>query len=93
MGIATDKNNRVFTSEMYPGRVQQFRYVTDAEAEQLRKDREEQREKKAGGNSSSIPLRLRPRSKLRARRASRVRGTLWSGHSCPLVPAVHKLRA
>ena len=34
VGIATDKNNRVFTSEMYPGRVQQFRYVTDAEAEQ-----------------------------------------------------------
>ena len=53
--IAIDKNNRVFTSEIYPGRVQQFRYVTDAEAEQLRKEREQQREKKAGGNSSSIP--------------------------------------
>ncbi len=38
--IAIDKNNRVFTSEIYPGRVQQFRYVTDAEAEQLRKERE-----------------------------------------------------
>jgi sugar lactone lactonase YvrE len=47
VGIATDKNNRVFTSEMYPGRVQQFRYVTDAEAEQARKDREEQRTRKA----------------------------------------------
>ena len=53
--IAIDKNNRVFTSEIYPGRVQQFRYVTDAEAEQLRKEREQQREKKAGGNSSSVP--------------------------------------
>lgn len=48
VGIAIDKNNRVFTSEIYPGRVQQFRYVTDSEADQLRKQREEQREKKAG---------------------------------------------
>jgi sugar lactone lactonase YvrE len=53
--IAIDKNNRVFTSEIYPGRVQQFRYVTDAEAEQLRKEREQQREKKVGGNSSLVP--------------------------------------
>src|SRR5579862_5884988 len=49
VSIAIDKNNRVFTSEIYPGRVQQFRYVTDAETEQLRKEREAQREKKAGG--------------------------------------------
>jgi DNA-binding beta-propeller fold protein YncE len=57
VGIATDKNNRVFTSEMYPGRVQQFRYVTDAEAEQLGKDREAQRLKKAGaGNKDSAPV-------------------------------------
>ena len=49
VGIAIDKNNRVFTSEIYPGRVQQFRYVTEAETEQLRKEREAQREKKAGG--------------------------------------------
>ena len=56
VGITTDKNNRVFTSEMYPGRVQQFRYVTDAEAEQLGKEREEQRLKKAGaGNKDSAP--------------------------------------
>jgi DNA-binding beta-propeller fold protein YncE len=56
VGIIADKNNRIFTSEMYPGRVQQFRYVTDAEAEQARKDREQQREKKAGvGNKGSTP--------------------------------------
>ena len=36
VSIAIDKNNRVFTSEIYPGRVQQFRYVTDAEAEQAK---------------------------------------------------------
>jgi sugar lactone lactonase YvrE len=56
VGIATDKNNRVFTSEIYPGRVQQFRYVTDAEAEQARKDREEQRAKKAAGNKEIVPV-------------------------------------
>jgi hypothetical protein len=46
--IAIDKNNRVFTSEIFPGRVQQFRYVTDAEADQLRKEKEAAREKRAG---------------------------------------------
>jgi sugar lactone lactonase YvrE len=54
-GIATDKNNRVFTSEIFPGRVQQFRYVTDGEAEQLNKDREAQRVKKAAGKES-VPV-------------------------------------
>ena len=55
-GIATDKNNRVFTSEIFPGRVQQFRYVTDAEAEQARKDKEEQRVKKAAGSKQIVPV-------------------------------------
>jgi|CZKJ01.1.fsa_nt_gi sugar lactone lactonase YvrE len=49
-GIAIDKQNRVFTSEIFPGRVQQFLYVTDAEAEQLRKEKEAAREKKAGAS-------------------------------------------
>ncbi len=56
VNIATDKNNRVFTSEIYPGRVQQFRYVTDAEAEQARKDKAEQRAKKASGNKEVVPI-------------------------------------
>lgn len=47
-GITIDRKNRVFTSEIFPGRVQQFQYVTDAEAEKLRKEKEELREKKAG---------------------------------------------
>ena len=47
VGVTIDKNNRVFTSEIYPGRVQQFRYVTDTEADKLKKDREEQLAKKA----------------------------------------------
>ncbi len=54
VNIATDKNNRVFTAEIYPGRVQQFRYVTDAEAEQLNKERQEQREKKAGAAQKEV---------------------------------------
>jgi len=41
MGIAIDQNNRMFVSEQYPwGRVQQFRYITDAEADKLKKERE-----------------------------------------------------
>jgi len=57
VGIAIDKMNRVFTSEIFPGRVQQFRYVTDAEAEQLRKEREEQRENKTGApEKDAVPV-------------------------------------
>lgn len=41
MGIVIDKNNRVFVSEQYPwGRVQQFRYITDAESAQMKAERE-----------------------------------------------------
>jgi DNA-binding beta-propeller fold protein YncE len=40
-GIAIDnKSNRVITSEQYQGRVQMFRYVTDAEADKLKQERE-----------------------------------------------------
>ncbi len=40
MGITIDKNNRVFVSEQYPwGRIQQFRYVTDAEAAAIKEER------------------------------------------------------
>jgi DNA-binding beta-propeller fold protein YncE len=41
MGLVIDQNNRIFVSEQYPwGRVQEFRYITDAEAEQLKKEKE-----------------------------------------------------
>jgi DNA-binding beta-propeller fold protein YncE len=41
VNIASDnKRNRIYTSEIYPGRVQEFRYVTDAEFDQLRAERE-----------------------------------------------------
>jgi len=57
VSIAADtKNNRMFTSEIYPGRVQQFRYVTDAEAETLQKEREAERTKKT---ASSAPVEIK----------------------------------
>jgi sugar lactone lactonase YvrE len=39
-GITIDKTNRVFTTEVFPGRVQEFRYITqdEARAEQERRD-------------------------------------------------------
>ena len=44
VGVAFDpKTNHVYTAEQFPGRVQQFRYITDAEADQLKKERETQR--------------------------------------------------
>src|SRR5215469_1885015 len=53
---ADTKNNRMFTSEIYPGRVQQFRYVTDAEAETLQKEREAERAKKT---AASAPVEIK----------------------------------
>ena len=48
VNIASDnRRNRMYTSEIYPGRVQEFRYVTDAEADQLRKEREQMRAESA----------------------------------------------
>jgi len=45
--VAIDKQNRVFTSEVFPGRVQQFRYVTQAEATEELKRREAEKDKSA----------------------------------------------
>jgi DNA-binding beta-propeller fold protein YncE len=33
VGLAIDKKNRIFTTEQFPGRVQMFRYITNAEAQ------------------------------------------------------------
>jgi len=60
VNITSDnKRNRIITSEIYPGRLQEFRYITDAEAEQLRKERQAQREKQNSGtadkNSTPAP--------------------------------------
>jgi DNA-binding beta-propeller fold protein YncE len=53
-GIAMDKkNNRVFTSEQYPGRVQEFRYVTEAEAAAEKARREAELKGKHAGNTGA----------------------------------------
>jgi sugar lactone lactonase YvrE len=61
VSIAADnKRNRIYTSEIYPGRVQEYRYVTDAEFDQLKKEREALRagnapKKDAEAASASAP--------------------------------------
>ncbi|MGB8007442.1 MAG: SMP-30/gluconolactonase/LRE family protein [Terriglobales bacterium] len=51
--IMIDKQNRVFTSETYPGRVQEFRYVTQDEAQKELARREA--EKKSNPNGVAKP--------------------------------------
>lgn len=53
VAIAIDKWDRVFTTEIYPGRAQEFQYVTDAEAEAERKKREVEREKAASERTAT----------------------------------------
>jgi len=56
VGITIDnKRNRVFTSEIYPGRTQEFQYVTDAEADQEREKRAAERQKKADAKMPAAP--------------------------------------
>ena len=47
VGVAIDKQNRVFTTEQEPGRLQVFRYVTDADAAAEKTRREEELQKAA----------------------------------------------
>jgi DNA-binding beta-propeller fold protein YncE len=55
-GIAYDKqNNRMITSEQFPGRVQIFRYVTDAEAVAEKARREAEPDKPAPKAADSAP--------------------------------------
>jgi len=53
-GIASDdRDNRIITTEQFPGRVQVFRYITDAEAAAMREQRENppKPDAKATGNA------------------------------------------
>ena len=56
---ADNRRNRIYTSEIYPGRVQEYRYVTDSEFDQLKKEREALRAgnavKKEGEAASATP--------------------------------------
>ena len=61
VNIASDnRRNRIYTSEIYPGRLQEFRYITESEYDQLRKEREALRagntpKKDAEAASASAP--------------------------------------
>lgn len=55
-GLAYDsKNNRVITSEQFPGRVQVFRYVTDAEAAAEKARREAEQAKPTNSTQKENP--------------------------------------
>ena len=59
--IAIDtKNNRVITSEQFPGRVQMFRYVTDAEAAAEKASREAQPGTTPGAAPGQAPEQKSP---------------------------------
>jgi hypothetical protein len=69
IGVAIDKQNRVFTTEQFPGRLQEFRYVTDADAaaEKAKHDEElqkaaAQRQKAAGQAPSQKPVAVAPQN-------------------------------
>ncbi len=50
VGVGFDKTrNRILTTEQYPGRMQVFRYITDAEADAERQRLAEERKQKYGG--------------------------------------------
>ena len=70
-GIAADNyNNRIITSEQFPGRVQVFRYVTDAEAEA-----EKARRAAAGNPASRSPPTRRCRKRTRPAKAQGASGS------------------
>jgi sugar lactone lactonase YvrE len=68
VGIAIDKNNRVFVSEQYPwGRVQQFRYITDAESATMKAELE-----KSGGAAQTEGATAEVQSKEKLKDAAQV---------------------
>jgi hypothetical protein len=60
VGIAIDKQNRVFTTEQYPGRMQMFRYITDAEAEAEKTRRAAELTKTADARKQSTDSAQKP---------------------------------
>jgi len=61
VGITIDKSNRVFTIEQYPtGKVQIFRYITQAEAQAEFDRRQTEREKKTSARSGDKPADNQP---------------------------------
>jgi streptogramin lyase len=60
VNVFIDKNDRVFTSEIYPGRVQQFRYFTNAEAAAEKERREKEADEKAAAKRRSKSADAKP---------------------------------
>ena len=54
-GIAIGPSNEVVVSETFPGRVQVFRYITDAEAAAEKARRESELQKRAGSTGTGVP--------------------------------------
>lgn len=52
--VTIDKNNRVFTSEVFPGRVQEFRYVTQEEARKEYERKEAEKKSKTAGSKPAL---------------------------------------
>jgi len=50
-----NQRNRVYTSEIFPGRAQEFQYITDKQAGQEREKRAAEREKRAGATRNAAP--------------------------------------
>ncbi len=59
VAITIDKRNRVFTTEISPGRAQQFQYVSDAEADAEREKRAADRQK-ATSEKTAPPTTTQP---------------------------------
>ena len=56
VSVTIDKKNRVFTTEIFPGRAQEFQYVTDAEADAEREKRAAERQRKAAEKTGGTPV-------------------------------------
>ncbi len=70
IGIAIDKDNRVFVTDQYPGRMQMFRYVTDAEAAAEKKKQEAEAEAKAGNSAAQKPAEVKGSTQAKAQNAA-----------------------
>jgi len=58
--IYIDKQNRIFTSEVYPGRVQMFRYVTQEEAQKEKDRRDAEKAARASGTTKPADKAIPP---------------------------------
>ncbi len=85
-GVAIDKQNRVFTTEQEPGRLQVFRYVTDAQAAEEKAKKQEElqkaadRRQKAASQPQAKPAEAPPQKEPDTTPQSSVAPTKAPGH-------------